>query len=492
MGMQAYVPLAYQWRFNGTDLSGATDATLLLTNVQPAAAGVYSVVVTNAFGAVTSSNAVLSLIPLLITAQPQDQIRWPGATAAFCVTVQANAPLVYQWQFNGTNLAGATDSTLSFTNLQYGQIGTYAVLVSNCFGGARSADAHLWVVPVVGWGDNSYGQISVPVNETNVAQVAGGQYDTLALRTDGTVVDWGSSDCPGDVPTGLTNVIAIAAGGCHNLALKLDGTVIGWGFCPGSIPAHPGQVVAIAANNCTSLALRADGTVAAWGLGNFAFYQTNVPPGLSNVVAIADGLEHALALKADGTVVAWGNNSYGQTNVPAGLGNVCAIAAGSWFSAALKTDGEVVVWGPNVAGETNVPPDLTNVVQIAAGTHALALKADGTIVSWGYNYSGQTNVPAGLSNVIAVAAGPAHSLALVGDRPPRLRVALTNPQPGANGFSVRLPTRNGRVYRLEYKNSLEDGNWTALPLAAGNGAMLTLTDAAATNSAQRFYRVRQW
>jgi alpha-tubulin suppressor-like RCC1 family protein len=491
---QAYVPLAYQWRFNGTNLSGATDAALLLTNVQPADAGVYSVFVTNAYGAVTSSNAFLGIIPLLITAQPRDQIRWPGATAAFSVTAQANAPLVYQWQFNGTNLAGATDAALSLTNVQYDQVGLYGVFVSNCFGSVRSLNAHLWVVPVVGWGDNGNGQLNVPVDATNIAQVAGGSVNTLALKTDGTVFAWGG---PGlgiaSVPAGLTNVIAIAAGSDHALALKLDGTVTGWGVLLGSIPADLDQVVAIDANVDTSLALRANGTVTAWGIGIYAFYQTNLPPGLSNVVAIADGLDHALALKADGTLVAWGDNQWGQTNVPAGLNKVVAIGAGSSHSVALNADGKVVAWGYNGYGQTNVPPDLTNAVQIAVGgDHTLALKADGTVVAWGNNDNGQTNVPPGLSNVIAVAAGDAHSLALVGDHPPRLHMSLANPQPGANGFSMRLPTRTGRAYALEYKNSLAEGNWTALPLAAGNGAILTLTDSTATNSAQRFYRVRQW
>ena len=56
-------PLGYQWRRNETSLAGATGTSLTLTNVQPANAGSYSVRVTNAFGAVTSSNAVLTVQP---------------------------------------------------------------------------------------------------------------------------------------------------------------------------------------------------------------------------------------------------------------------------------------------------------------------------------------------------------------------------------------------------------------------------------------------
>ena len=52
-------PLSYQWRFNGTNIAAATGTSLPLSNVQIADAGMYSVVVTNLAGSVTSSNAQL-------------------------------------------------------------------------------------------------------------------------------------------------------------------------------------------------------------------------------------------------------------------------------------------------------------------------------------------------------------------------------------------------------------------------------------------------
>jgi hypothetical protein len=164
------------------------------------------------------------------------------------------------------------------------------------------------------------------------------------------------------------------------------------------------------------------------------------------------GAAHGLALKANGTVIAWGSNLYGQTNVPPGLSHVVAIAAGGW--------------------------------------HSLALKQDGTVVAWGYNQSGQTNVPPGLSNVMQIAAGAYQSLAVVGSGPPLTQVAPTQSGPGTNGFSVSVPTQNGRVYQLEYKNSLTDSIWQSLPLQAGTGGRLPLTDPAAAS--QRFYRVLRW
>jgi photosystem II stability/assembly factor-like uncharacterized protein len=54
-------PLSYQWRFNGGVIPGATNAALAVTNAQLAHVGEYDVVVFDAFAAVTSAVANLSL-----------------------------------------------------------------------------------------------------------------------------------------------------------------------------------------------------------------------------------------------------------------------------------------------------------------------------------------------------------------------------------------------------------------------------------------------
>ncbi|MDW8310320.1 MAG: fibronectin type III domain-containing protein, partial [Verrucomicrobiales bacterium] len=110
--------LAYQWRLNGTNLPGATASTYAISNVQPAHAGDYSVVVSNAGGAVTSLIATLTvLVPPLITQQPQDQTVVAGQNATFSVVAGGSAPLFYQWRFYGTNLPGATGSVLTLSNV---------------------------------------------------------------------------------------------------------------------------------------------------------------------------------------------------------------------------------------------------------------------------------------------------------------------------------------------------------------------------------------
>ena len=193
----------------------------------------------------------------------------------------------------------------------------------------------------------------------------------------GTVTAWGNNFYgQTTVPVDLGDVIAISAGVGHNLALRADGTVAAWGnnwSDQTNVPSGLGGISAIAAGDIHSLALRSDGTVVAWGENSEG--QSSVPAGLTGVTAIAAGFAHSLALKSDGTVVGWGWNFNGQTSIPASLTNVIAISAGLGHSMALKSDGTVVAWGSNYAGQSSVPAGLTGVTAISAGSaHSLALQ----------------------------------------------------------------------------------------------------------------------
>ena len=145
--------LTHQWRFNGipfTDgggISGATSPTLVRANLQPAAAGVYSVVIANAVGGVTSSNATLTvLVPPTITLQPTDQAGGIGSNVIFSVTVDGTAPLSLQWKFYESVLADATNATLVLTNLQIVDEGHYSVVITNQAGSVASQSAYLSIL----------------------------------------------------------------------------------------------------------------------------------------------------------------------------------------------------------------------------------------------------------------------------------------------------------------------------------------------------------
>src|SRR2546427_737239 len=120
-------PFAYQWSFNGTDMSDATNAALSLTNVQTNDAGSYQVVVTNSYGSITSSVATLTVyVPPSIATQPQSLTVTQGQSASFSVVASGSAPLTYQWYLNGACLgAGDTNATLSLSNVGANNAGNY-------------------------------------------------------------------------------------------------------------------------------------------------------------------------------------------------------------------------------------------------------------------------------------------------------------------------------------------------------------------------------
>jgi alpha-tubulin suppressor-like RCC1 family protein len=298
-------------------------------------------------------------------------------------------------------------------------------------------------------GDNSNGELGnnsttsslvpVPVDTGTdsalhgkmVVAIAAGQFQSVALCSDGSVATWGSNDAgdlgdnssaslslvPVPVYTGTGSalygkkVVALSASYYNCLALCTDGTVVTWGagalgnnpatgpvYIPIAVDMGPDSalfaktVVSIASSNAFSLALCSDGTVAAWGenangeLGNNSTANSQVPSTVDSgtesalhgktVVAIAAGSLHGMALCSDGTLVAWGENteSYGQ------LGDNGAEAQSLVPIAVDNTSGSAL-YGKTVTNIASVDFD------------SVALCSDGSIAAWGLNGSGQLGNP---------------------------------------------------------------------------------------------------
>jgi hypothetical protein len=94
-----------------------------------------------------SSYDACGIHPPVVTTTPQSQAVVPGAPVSFSVGVFGSLPLSYQWRFNGVDLPGETNDTLTLIAVETGQTGHYSVAVSNALGGVISADAELTFVP---------------------------------------------------------------------------------------------------------------------------------------------------------------------------------------------------------------------------------------------------------------------------------------------------------------------------------------------------------
>lgn len=115
-----------------------------------------------------------------ITSQPQDETAVVGSTVTFVVSAGGAPPLSYQWQFNGTNTAGATASSLTLTNVQPDQAGSYLVIVSNALGVATSSNAVLAVIPPPPCVTPAAGLVAWWPGDGNAYDVAGANGGTLS------------------------------------------------------------------------------------------------------------------------------------------------------------------------------------------------------------------------------------------------------------------------------------------------------------------------
>ena len=274
---------------------------------------------------------------------------------------------------------------------------------------AIKTDGTLWT-----WGYNLYGQLGdntsgisrlTPVTTfaggTNWKQVARGRSHTAAIKTDGTLWTWGyngtgglgnntTTDRSTPVTTfaGGTNWKQVAGGEFHTAAIKTDGTLWTWGS------GSSGKL----GDNTTTQRITPVTTFA----------------GGTNWKQVASGREHTVAIKTDGTLWTWGRNYFGQlgdntttqrqtpVTTFAGGTNWKQVSCGGYFTAAIKTDGTLWTWGRNSYGQlgnnttTNRSTPVTtfaggtNWKQVTGGQHhTAAIKTDGTLWSWGGNAYGQ-------------------------------------------------------------------------------------------------------
>ena len=163
-------PLKYQWKKDGTNISGATSASYTISSANANDAGVYTVTVSNSIGFATSSTAVLVVSTPVIqpsfTTQPKSQNVNEGSSVTFSVVATGTAPLTYQWKKNGSNISGATSDSYTISNVKSSDAGSYTVTVSNSAGSVTSSAATLTVNVVTLSSISISGNNSVNVGNT--------------------------------------------------------------------------------------------------------------------------------------------------------------------------------------------------------------------------------------------------------------------------------------------------------------------------------------
>ena len=299
---------------------------------------------------------------------------------------------------------------------------------------ALRSDGSLW-----GWGDNYRGQLGIGLSGGSTAQypstqfdpgvdmstpmkimedvvcVSAGEYNTFAVKSDGTLWGWGynawgyfdenrhtvtfpilgmaTTSPVQDVPVKLMeDVRAVSVGSRQVYVIKTDNSLWGWGPNVeqelGVLTSTPAvqepvklmeDVRAVCAARQSTYVIKLDGTLWAWGWnGGFANeyrsyggvlginqpveYQRTPVQLMTDVVSVSACYQHTLAVRSDGTLWGWGKNDNSELGLGEGL------------------------WQQTQSAPIRL---MDGVAAAAAGpTHSAALKADGTLWTWGSRYAG--------------------------------------------------------------------------------------------------------
>ena len=163
--------LSYQWQFNSADIPEATNSALSLENVQLSQTGNYSVLVSNAEGSVTSSNAFLTVIPnneAPVAISDSFSVDEDNALSINLTATDANGDLL------SYNVTSPSNGTLSGTapNLTY-------IPNANFHG----TDSFTFTVND-GKVDSEEATISITINSVNDAPVAAADSAALSVNED--------------------------------------------------------------------------------------------------------------------------------------------------------------------------------------------------------------------------------------------------------------------------------------------------------------------
>ena len=369
----------------------------------------------------------------------------------------------------------------------------------------------------LGTGDKVTSRVPVLVNPVaalagkQVVAVAAAAYSSFALCADGTLTGWGYND-EGELGDGTTSnstvpvavdtsgalsgkrIASLSAGQYHTLALCTDGTLVAWGYnnrgqlgnnsnVSSKVPVAIGSsgilsgktVVATRASGAHSLALCADGTLAAWGwnhkgqLGATSMTQSPLPLAVDTsgvtagaaITQIAIGGTHNLALCTDGTLAAWGDNAYGQLGNNSLTTSPVPVAVDM---SSLETGARVMF----IASGSAALHNLAVVALPSASSTPLATTLQGSAL-------GDSDHD-GIANLIEYAFGLSEA---------NSTARLPLPQRAGDSLEMRFTEPAGVTgisYGAEWSATLQPGSWKDIPdSGTGNEHIFRVPAATAPN-----------
>jgi Pro-kumamolisin, activation domain/Domain of unknown function (DUF5011)/Viral BACON domain/Immunoglobulin I-set domain len=467
--------LIYHWRKNNTNLvnsgniSGATSNVLTITIATTNNIGNYSLVVTNAYGSITSSVAALTIaFPPAITSSLTNQTIECGGNAAFAINVSGTSPFSYQWSLDNITIANATNASLSLANVhQPNHI--VAVVVTNLYGSVTNSElltVQDTIAPVITLNGSNPMFVELGFSFTDPGATANDICaGAVVVVTSGTVNT-------GAIGTNLLFYSATDGNGNTNIIMR---TVIVRDTTPPNINW-----------SFTNLVLAAD---------------TNCGASMPDVT----GTNFVLATDLSGAVVIF-QNPTNNFILPLGTNLVVITVADASGNASYSTN-TIVVQDQTPPEILSEPQNQTNFIGTTAQFNVVATACTPLTYQWFFNndvITNQTNDTLALASVSKIAAGNySVVVSASGGSVTSLVATLTvnlippgiipNPAINSDGsFTLNLTGSPGCTYILEVTADLFSSViWQ--PIATntlGTNGVWQFNDTSATNFSQRFYRLK--
>ena len=415
-----------------------------------------------------------------IATPPAAQTNTVGANVTFSIAAQSggtNSALTYQWQLNGTNIAGATNNPLTLTNITVAKAGNYRAVVSvgaPVFDTVNSSNAALTVnkqTPIVATVPTT---TAIIYGQTIASSTLGSGLVTNAVGA--TVAGGFTFTTPGIVPkAGSTNVVVFFA--------PTDSTNYNTNIANVTVTVNPAPL-GVTANNTNKV-------------------YNNVPFSGGNGVTYSGFVNSDMAAVVSGAL-SYGGNSQGATNagsyliIPSGLiatnytinytnGTLTIAQANS--SVSLVSSANPTGLGSSVYFTATVLPSTVtgNVVfSTAGGAFSTNAVSGGSAGSLAIN-----NLPSGTDVITAVYSGnnnylySTNTLNQVVTNFPAIAPSLSAIIFTNNQFQFTVTGTAGSNYVVQATTNLAPAFW--IPLVT-NPAPFQFTDTNSNLSNQRFYR----
>ena len=460
--------------------------------------------------------------PPYIIAQPMSATVKPGTNVTFQVGAVGTMPLTCQWRLNGTILPATTNLSLTISNVQPGNAGTYSATVSNSIASATSSNAVLKVNVVFAFGNgllltNTYNSFSGSVT----VQLQNAYTNGLIFYT-----------LDGSPPTFASTLYTAPFSVSHNAILRALGYSADFfqsgELVPTTLLIVPAYSLIAATSGGGSVALNPPGGVY---LSNTTVSVTATP---ASGWTFLQWLGDASGASPVANVAMNGNRNlhavFGTTlnTTAAGSGSVALSPAGGVYpygtevalTAIPQAGSYFVLWGNAASGNvnplyfvlTNANPTVSALFAgLAGGQAALSVTPNGSgkvtvnpranfyslgtgvtlsaTPNAGQSFLGWTGDASGANNPLNITMDQSKAITANFTKKPTL--SATTPLNGMTdqGFRFTLGGEFGGVYRIDSSTGLL--TWLPLTTVTNPYGNVQLIDSAGTNARRMFYRAVQ-